>query len=187
MNGNFTDTEYVILENIYATARQNPPLRQRDLAQIARTSLGMTNSILKRLAQKGWISVKKINSRNIQYAVTLEGLNEIMHRSYRYFKRTIKNVAFYKDTIDDIVRKARRKNTTAALLIGSSDLEFIVEHACHRWGLSFLQSADKSIINGGLPAQTLVVYSEDIPASSEGCLKNALFLSELLIKGLAVS
>jgi DNA-binding MarR family transcriptional regulator len=187
MNTNFTDTEYVILENIYSASRQNPPLRQRDLAQIARTSLGMTNSILKRLAQKGWITVKKLNSRNIQYAVTLEGFNEIIHRSYGYFKRTIKNVVFYKDTIDDIVRKAGRKNINTVLLIGLSDLEFIVEHACHRWGLSFLKTADKAIINDSLNVHSLVVYSEDIPASSEGPLKNTFFLSELLIKGSAVS
>jgi DNA-binding MarR family transcriptional regulator len=185
MNGNFTDTEYVILENIYAASRQNPPLRQRDLAQTARASLGMTNSILKRLAQKGWITIKKLNSRNIQYAVTLEGLNEIIHRSYRYFKRTIKNVVFYKDTIDDIVRKARRKNVNTVLLIGSSDLEFIIEHSCHHWGLSFLKSADKTLISKDMNIHTLVVYPEDVPAS--GCPKNTVFLSDLLIKGLAVS
>jgi DNA-binding MarR family transcriptional regulator len=89
------DTEFIILENIYDSSEQHTRLCQRDMAQIAGTSLGMTNSILKRLAKRGWISVKKLNSRNIQYAVTLEGINEIIHRSYGYFKRTIRNVVFY--------------------------------------------------------------------------------------------
>jgi len=31
-------------------------------------SLGMTNAILKRLAAKGWITVRKVNNRNIRYA-----------------------------------------------------------------------------------------------------------------------
>jgi DNA-binding MarR family transcriptional regulator len=180
MENNFTDTEYVILENIYAASRQNPPLRQRDLAQIARTSLGMTNVILKRLAQKGWITAKKLNSRNIQYAVTLDGFNEIIHRSYRYFKRTIKNVAFYKDTIDDVVRKAKQKNMCAVLLVGSSDLEFIIDHACHHWGLSFLKSSGRTLRNNRPDTDTLVVYSEDVPAPSKGFPKNAFFLSRLL-------
>jgi DNA-binding MarR family transcriptional regulator len=195
MQNSFTDTEYVILENIYAGSRRKPPLRQRELARIARTSLGMTNSILKRLAQKGWITAKRLNSRNIQYAVTLEGINEIIRRSYRYFKRTIKNVAFYKESIDERIQKAGRKNMSAVLLVGSSDLEFIVEHACHRWGLSFLKSADRGIAGRGLDSRTYIVYAEDISASGSapagqsgdsGGPVNALFLSELLIQGPAL-
>ncbi|MDR2738584.1 MAG: transcriptional regulator, partial [Treponema sp.] len=90
------DIEYVILEKLYDSSESRLPLHQRDMAQMARTSLGMANSILKRLAHKGWITIKKLNSRNIQYAVTMEGMNEIIRRSYGYFKRTIRNVFFYK-------------------------------------------------------------------------------------------
>jgi DNA-binding MarR family transcriptional regulator len=187
MNNNITDIEYVILENLYATARQSPPLKQRDLAQIANASLGMTNSILKRLAQKGWISVKRLNSRNIHYVVTMEGFNEIIHRSYGYFKRTIKNVVIYKDAIDEAVRNAAEKKMKAVLLIGTSDLEFIVEHSCHHYGLSFLKSANKGIFTGRMDKQTLMIFAEDIRVSSMFPEKNSYFLSQLLIKTAAAS
>jgi DNA-binding MarR family transcriptional regulator len=182
MNNSFTDIEYVILENLYASARQIPPLRQRDLAQIASTSLGMTNSILKRLAQKGWISVKRLNSRNVHYVVTKEGFNEILKRSYSYFKRTIKNVVLYKDAIDEAIEKAAERKIKAVLLIGASDLEFIVEHSCHHHGLSFLKSADKGIFTGRMEKQTLMIYAEDIRAASLSPEKNSYFLSQLLIR-----
>jgi predicted transcriptional regulator len=184
-NGNI-DTEYIILENIYDSTHQEIPLRQRDLAQIAGTSLGMTNSILKRLAQKGWITVKKLNSRNIQYAVTLDGINEIVHRSYGYFKRTIKNVVSYKDSIDEIIQKAKRKNINAVLLIGVSDLDFIVEHACHRCGLSFLKTADTAKAVQALNDHIFVVFAETIPDSAYPVSKNTLYLSRMLIKNMAV-
>jgi DNA-binding MarR family transcriptional regulator len=187
MNNNTIDTEYVILENIYASSRQNPPLRQRDLAQIARTSLGMTNSILKRLAQKGWITAKKLNSRNIQYAVTLEGFNEIIHRSYGYFKRTIKNVAFYKDAIEELIQKAGQNKKDAVLLIGNSDIEFIVEHACHRWGLSFLKSSNRDINIDSLDARSFVIFAEEITGDSKAPVETCFYLSQLLIRSLAVS
>jgi DNA-binding MarR family transcriptional regulator len=187
MNSNITDIEYVILENLYASARQIPPLRQRDLAQIAKTSLGMTNSILKRLAQKGWITIKRLNSRNIHYAVTLEGFNEIIHRSYGYFKRTIKNIACYKEAIDEAIRNAAEKKMRAVLLIGASDLEFIVEHSCHHHGVSFLKSADKSIILARMDKQTLMIFAEDIPVSPKLTEKNSYYLSQLLIKVTAAS
>lgn len=187
MNSDSIDIEYVILENLYASARQFPPLRQRDLALLAKTSLGMTNSILKRLAQKGWITVKRLNSRNIHYAVTMEGFNEIIHRSYGYFKRTIKNVACYKDAIDEVIRNAAGKKMKAALLIGASDLEFIVEHSCHHHGLSFLKSVDKSIVLARMDKQTLMIFAEDIPVSQNLTEKNSYYLSQLLIKVAAAS
>jgi DNA-binding MarR family transcriptional regulator len=182
MNSQTTDTEFIILENIYDSAEQEQPLRQRDLAQMAGTSLGMTNSILKRLAQKGWITAKKLNSRNIQYAVTLEGINEILRRSYRYFKRTIKNVVFYRDAIDEIIQKAKRKNISAVLLIGVSDLDFIVEHACHRCGVSFLKSADAETAVQALDDHIFAVFAENIPDQAYPAPNNTLFLSRILMK-----
>ncbi len=46
-NNNSHEHEITILENIH---NQQDVVRQRDLAEIAGLSLGMTNSILKRLA-----------------------------------------------------------------------------------------------------------------------------------------
>ena len=177
------DTEYIILENIYDASRQ--PLRQRDLAQIAGTSLGMTNSIVKRLAQKGWITVKKLNSRNFQYAVTLEGINEIIHRSYRYFKRTIRNVVYFKDILEDMVSRAKHKNVDTVILLGQSDLDFIVEHACRRLDMSFKKFSEDDKTWEKLSPQALVIYAEGIPENQGQGMnypQNVFFLSGLIIK-----
>jgi DNA-binding MarR family transcriptional regulator len=181
------DTEFVILENIYDSSKQEAPLRQRDLARIAGASLGMTNVILKRLAKRGWISIKKLNSRNIQYAVTLEGMNELIHRSYRYFKRTIRHVAYHKDRIDEAILAAKKNNILAVLLIGSSDLEFIVEHACQYYGLSFLKAANPDTASGVPEGNILRVYSENIPAAGTPGIspmpvrRNILYLSSMIL------
>ena len=186
------DTEFIILENIYDSSSQI--LRQRDLAQIAGASLGMTNSILKRLALKGLITVKKLNSRNIQYAVTLEGINEIIHRSYRYFKRTIRNVVYYKDSLEEVVSRARRRNIKTVILVGSSDLDFIVEHACRRLGMSYKTFPENQKINKTLLSEALVIYAENItesstryspvqdPAERMSSAQNSYYLSRLIIK-----
>jgi len=161
-----TDTEFIILENIYNSNGQQLPLRQRDLAQIAGFSLGMTNSILKRLTQKGWITVKKLNSRNIQYAVTLEGINEIIHRSYRYFKRTIRNVVFYKDILEDLVFRAKKRGIRTLVLKGQSDLDFIIEHACHRYGVRFIRNREEPGRRNPPPG-TFMIYSENLSETSD--------------------
>jgi DNA-binding MarR family transcriptional regulator len=183
------DTELVILENIYASLEQATPLRQRDLALITGTSLGMTNSVLKRLAQKGWINVKKLNHRNIQYAVTIDGINEILRRSYRYFKRTIKNIMTYKDGIDRVIYQARRKNFAVVLLVGISDLEFIIEHSCHTHGLSFLKTVDTGTALQALDDQTFGIFAETIPEYTTQGTKppaNTLYLSGMVMRSLGI-
>jgi DNA-binding MarR family transcriptional regulator len=184
-NLNF-DTEFIILENIYGLNGQHVPLRQRDLAQIAGASLGMTNSILKRLAKKGWITVKKMNSRNIQYALTIEGINEVFHRSYRYFKRTIKNAVFFKDALENLVYQARENNINNVILAGTSDLDFIVEHVSRRCGLNFLRTSECKIPLDAVPEDSLFIYSEDFAEVRDNktikTLGNTFFLSSLIIK-----
>src|SRR4030042_1811399 len=132
-----SDRELDALERIQ---QSQSPVRQRDLARIIGLSLGMTNAILKRLAQKGLLQVQKVNNRNIQYAVSAKGMEEIAHRSYRYLKRTIKNVVYYKEAIDRLIQEIGSRGFQRLVLVGSSDLDFIVEHLCHKHHLVFERS-----------------------------------------------
>ena len=156
-----SDTELDILERIH---RSKSAIRQRDLARIIGLSLGMTNSILKRLAQKGLLKVKKINNRNIQYVVSPKGIEQISRRSYRYFKRTIRNVVYYKEAIDGLIMEATQRGFRRIVLIGRSDLDFIVEHVCEKHGLEY----HRETVRGGAEARaeedrdgTFLLYSEN--------------------------
>ena len=182
MNSYLAEAEYLILEKVYDSSESRSPLRQRDLARVAGTSLGMTNAILKRLARKGWITAQKLSSRNIRYAVTLDGMNEIIRRSYGYFKRTIKNVFFYKEKIDQAIGDAKRRGIEAALLVGTSDLDFIVEHSCHRHGLQFLRTPEEDDPSVPLDDATLRVYTETIPPTGKEPSGNVLFLSRMALE-----
>ena len=131
------DKELIILEQI----QNNPHVNQRDLATITRASLGMTNAILKRFVEKGLITIKKVNNRNIRYALTSEGMEEINRRSWGYFKRTIKNVVDYQDAIRAVVRQAVADGYEGVVLLGESDLEFIIEHTCHKESIDYMYAS----------------------------------------------
>ncbi len=49
---------------------------QRKISHKLGLSLGMTNIILKRLDSKGYIKVKGLNRRKVQYILTLKGFAE---------------------------------------------------------------------------------------------------------------
>ena len=128
------EKEIEILERI---SRSKSTIRQRDLARIIGLSLGMTNSILKRLTSKGLLKIKKVNNRNIQYVVSPAGMEAIALRSYRYFKRTLKNVVSYKEAMDELVQEIMQKGYRRLILVGKSDLDFIVEHFCDKYRIEY--------------------------------------------------
>ena len=126
ISSHLVDPELKVLQHI----AHADDVRQRALARIIGMSLGMTNAILKRLAQKGLITIRKVNNRNIMYAVSPDGFEEIARRSYRYLRRTIKNVVVYRETIESLVALIVGQGFDEIDLIEQSDLDFIVEHAC---------------------------------------------------------
>ena len=159
------EKELEILETIHAADREDKPVVQRDIAHIVGVSLGMTNAILKRLVKKGLLTIRKVNNRNIHYAVSPEGMKALSEKSYRYFKRTIKNVVYYKEKIEQIIEDAKDDGFEKVVLVGESDLDFIVEHVCMNSGLRFGRSAAdaremaKAEESG---ANTFTFYSENI-------------------------
>ena len=170
-NNNNHETEITILENIHANSGA---IRQRDLAEIAGLSLGMTNSILKRLAVKGLLSIKRVNNRNIHYIVTPTGIEAISRKSYQYFKRTIKNVVYYKEAIEELISVIKNNGYEGLVLKGASDLDFIVEHACRKTGLKYIKE-------DGITNNIFLLYSEKYIPDSDVKGDDKAFLQTLLI------
>jgi hypothetical protein len=119
----------------------------------------MTNAIMKRLALKGFLTVRKVNNRNIMYAVSPSGVEELTKRSYKYFKRTIKNIVYYKEGIEGLIQHVRREGFSAVALVGDSDVDFIIEHLCHKYGLAYAHRKD----GGEKGGETFILYAESRP------------------------
>jgi DNA-binding MarR family transcriptional regulator len=133
--------------DILAQVQRNRAVTQRDIARVIGLSLGMTNAVLKRLASKGFISMRRINARNIRYLVTPAGVKLIAHRSYRYLRRTLSPIVRYKDRLLDILAHAAERSPgglgrTEVVLVGESELDFLVEWCARNVGLAFRRQAD---------------------------------------------
>jgi DNA-binding MarR family transcriptional regulator len=138
-------------------------VHQRDLARVVGMSLGMTNGILKRLSKKGLLTIRKVNNRNIRYAVTPAGMEEIARRSYTYFKRTIKNVVYYKEAVEALIRDIKHREYARVILVGASDLDFIVEHLCWKYELELLHVRGENDDQRGADPAAFRLYAENQP------------------------
>lgn len=172
-----SERELEVLQKIYENRAH---VRQRDLARIVGLSLGMTNAIIKRLVQKGWLKARKVNERNIHYAVSPRGIEAIARRSYRYFKRTIRNVVLYKEAIGRYIEDARQGGFTGIALVGESDMDFIIEHLCQKHGLEFTHK-DREDGQSGI----YYLYSENIlksiPDERQADQTDHVYLRDILI------
>ena len=130
-----SERELDILEAIHNRRH----IKQRDLAHILGISVGMTNAIIRRLGQKGLLTIRKVNNRNIRYAVSPDGMEALATRSVRYLKSTIRNVVDSKQAVEELVVAIKRLGYEELDLIGSSALDFVVEHVCGKYGLVYQQ------------------------------------------------
>ncbi|TVR29704.1 MAG: winged helix-turn-helix transcriptional regulator [Spirochaetaceae bacterium] len=150
------ELELAVLEEIYNRQR----VRQRDLADAVGASLGMTNAIVKRLSRKGLLTMRKVNNRNVAYAVTPAGIEAIARKSYRYLKRTIKSVVGYRDALEALVVEVKRKGYRSIVVLGQSDLAFVLEHLCAKYGLEYRQHKASALV---APAgNQFLLYAEHV-------------------------
>ncbi len=128
------EKEITLLETLL---KEPVPNGQRDLARTIGASLGLTNVLLKRLAERGWVIARHLTARKLQYAVTSEGLKELSVRSYRYLKKTVKQIAEYKTRLQTWLRVQKTAGRTGVILHGRTELDFLVEALARQEGLDY--------------------------------------------------
>ncbi len=170
------DSEYVLLSTINQLSAEGNRVSQRELAKAIHMSLGMTNVLVRRLTQKGHILIKRVSPRNVTYVLTPDGVNELARRTYRYLKKTMRQVVDYKESIVSAVSEAKARGFARIGLLGISDMDFIVEYAAQRAGMRFeAYETEKDI-----PKDTFVFVSESVTGSPVDTVDSLVHIRELL-------
>ncbi len=117
------ERELKIIEEI----SRDKNLTQRKISHRLGLSLGMTNLIVKRLVNKGYVEVKGLNRRKVQYILTPTGFAEKTRKSYRYFLKTIYSLQEMKKKIQHLVLMEYEKDETHFIILGEGELADIVE------------------------------------------------------------
>jgi DNA-binding MarR family transcriptional regulator len=122
--------------------KNNPDAGQRDMAEAIGLSLGMTNMLLKELSARGWMMMRRLTARKVQYWLTPEGLKELSRRSYRFLKKSIHRVAECRVRLEFLVLEVKRLGSRGVWLIGNSDVDFVLDYLCRQHGVAFCVSAE---------------------------------------------
>ncbi|MFB0562292.1 MAG: winged helix-turn-helix transcriptional regulator [Candidatus Lokiarchaeia archaeon] len=112
---------------------------QRKISRQIGLSLGMTNLIMKRLIAKGYVKVKGLSRRNVQYVLTPRGFTEKVRKTHRYLLRTIDTLKTVKEKIQDTVLEYYKKGERNFIILGKGELADIVEISLRDMGKGDLQ------------------------------------------------
>ena len=114
-------------------------LTQRKISHRLGLSLGATNFVLKKLASKGYIKMRQLNRRKIQYILTPKGFAEKVKKSYRYFLKTIHSLKLMERKIQDLVLTEYQKGKTHFIIFGDGELADIIELSLRNLNISDLE------------------------------------------------
>ncbi len=113
-NKPLTEKEFEII-NIIADGFRSS---QRELSSHVGLSLGMTNLLLRRLVTKGYLRIKQLNRKKIEYLLTARGFSEKAQKTYHYTLKTIESFSLIKEKIIEVLNKSITPQTRHIHIIG---------------------------------------------------------------------
>lgn len=115
---------------------------QRDLAKELNVSLGLVNSFVKRLANKGYFKITTIPKNRVRYIMTPMGIAEKSRLTYEFIRYSYK---FYTDAcqkLRDLYQQLEKAGCYRLALYGANDFAQIAYISCHGTSIDIVSIVD---------------------------------------------
>jgi len=117
------DKEFLIIKQI----SENSQLNQRTIAQKTGLSLGLVNLIIKKLAKTGYIKIKMLNGKKIEYILTPKGFSEKIKKTYNYVLKTINYFSNTTERIKQIILQEHKNGKKEFYILADDEIYKIIE------------------------------------------------------------
>lgn len=172
-----SEKELKIIEEI----AKNKTVTQRELSRKAGISVGMVNMSLKKLAKRGYVKIKGMNKRSLEYVLTPKGFSEKAKKSYRYFRGTLASLREMKEKIQTLILEEYSKGRKNFVILGDGELADIVEISfkdLHLPDLNYRRVKEQKV----MPGKNWTVLSTNESYSKPLQIKNYINIIDILSK-----
>jgi DNA-binding MarR family transcriptional regulator len=128
---------------------------QRDLARKLDVSLGLVNSFVKRLVQKGYFKVTTIPRNRMTYVLTPKGATEKTRLTYKYVQQSYR---FYKEArqkFHDLFQQLAQDGVRRIVFYGAGDVAEIAGICLEESRIQLVAVVDDSRAGGHLLGTTI--------------------------------
>jgi len=128
--------DLIILEEI----EQQPDSTQATLAAKLGVAIGTINWHLKRLVDKGYVKVRRIERRKFRYLITPEGVSLRARLTVDYIQTSFGLYRLIRQRTRDVLVQAREGGAQAVRVIGEGEVAEVCRLTCLEQGLQLLES-----------------------------------------------
>jgi len=154
---------------------------QRNIAKKLGISLGLTNLIIKRLVKMGYIKVKQLNRKKIQYILTPKGFAEKAEKSYNYTVRIIDTLKKIGVSVHTEVLKYYANGNRNFVIVGDNELADLTAKVFEKIAFGDIKYHIGDCNNKKYPEDAIVIFCD----KKNGAGKNSInLISCLAEKGL---
>ncbi len=134
---------------------------QRTIAHKTGISLGMTNLIIQRLIERGYIKARQLNRKKIQYILTPEGFAEKARKSYAFTLKTVNHLRTIKHILHEVIEAGIRDGYTTFSFSGNSEVNELAELIAMRLKSKNIQFRFDKETNINADSSSLIMESTD--------------------------
>jgi len=150
--GDIKQHEYTLLNEI----AQDSLVTQAGLSDRLGIAVGSVNWYIKRLVQRGWIKVSRLDRTRLKYDLTSEGMAVFTQRALLYARDSLKVYSDFRSKAKKLVAQLKQQGTRSVYLEGNDSMMDILRLTCIEGGLG-LDSFPKRV--------TLRVLGQDFVVS----------------------
>jgi DNA-binding MarR family transcriptional regulator len=137
------DTQELRTLKLFEEIENEQAPSQRDLAMSLNISLGLVNSFMKRLTQKGFFKITNIPKNRARYILTPKGAAEKTRLTYEYIQQSF---LFYKDTrrkLSKVFRQFEKQKIRKVVFFGVGELAEIAYISLQETGIELVGIVDQ--------------------------------------------
>lgn len=140
---NSAERDLIILEQI----EQDPDTTQAALASGLEVAVGTINWHLKRLIEKGYIKVSRVERRKLKYIITPEGIALRTRLTLDYIQNSFNLYRLVRERVIVSLGELQKAGYYKARLEGSGDVAEICRLTCLEQGVALVNEKDAPLLH----------------------------------------
>ncbi len=118
----------------------NPDVNQASMADQMDIAVGRVNWLLKRLVEKGYVKVKRLQRRKLRYIITPEGLAYRTRLTINYIDTSLRLYRRVREQVAEQLAIVHQEGYTQVMIKGDGDIADICRLSCLEQGISVVQA-----------------------------------------------
>ena len=134
--------DLTILQHI----EKNPDANQAALASELDVAVGTVNWHLKRLIEKGYVKVKRLNRKKLRYIITPEGIAMRARMTVDFIQNQFHLFRLVRERVIKAIEQVKAEGFDAVQLVGTGDVADVCRLTCLEQGIAVVNAPDVPVL-----------------------------------------